>query len=80
MLSERRLDDSEPQQRAATPNSIAASVLQDLATIEQEQEKRGNIASEETSDEETSPWLQLTRWLSYPEVGTIYCIHHFDSA
>jgi hypothetical protein len=40
-------------------------VLQDLATIEQEQEKRFHIASEETSDKETSPWLQLTRWLSY---------------
>ena len=65
MLSERRLDDSEPQRRAATPNSIAASVLQDLAIIERDQEKRGNIVSEETSEKETSPWLQLTRWLSY---------------
>ena len=80
VLSEKRLKDSDPRRRVANPDSIAASVLQDLATIEQEQEKRGNIASEETSDEETSPWLQLTRWLSYPEVGTIYCIHHFDSA
>ena len=65
VLSERRLDDSDPRRRVANPDSIAASALQDLATIEQEQEKRGNIASEETSDEETSPWLQLTRWLSY---------------
>jgi hypothetical protein len=40
-------------------------VLQDLATIEQDQEKRGNIASEETSGKDTSPWLHLTRWLSY---------------
>jgi hypothetical protein len=47
------------------PHSIAALVLQDLATIEQDQQKRGNIASEETSEKETSPWLQLTRWLSY---------------
>jgi hypothetical protein len=58
------LDDSEPQQRAAIPSSIAASVSQDLATIEQDQEKQGNIVSEETSEKETSPWLQLTRWLS----------------
>jgi hypothetical protein len=40
-------------------------VLQDLATIERDQEKRGHIASEEISEKETSPWLQLTRWLSY---------------
>ena len=40
-------------------------MLQDLATVEQDQEKRGNIASEETSGKETSPWLHLTRWLSY---------------
>jgi hypothetical protein len=40
-------------------------VPQDLATIEQDQQKRGNVASEETSEKETSPWLQLTRWLSY---------------
>jgi len=35
-------------------------VLQELARIEQDQQKRGNIASEETSEKETSPWLQLT--------------------
>jgi hypothetical protein len=65
VLSEGRLEDRDPQQLAAKPNSIAASVLQDLATIEQDQQKQGNIASEETSEKETSPWLQLTRWLSY---------------
>jgi hypothetical protein len=65
VLSEGQLEDRDPQQRAAKPNSIAALVLQDLATIEQDQQKRGNIASEETSEKETSPWLQLTRWLSY---------------
>jgi hypothetical protein len=61
VLSERRLEDSDPQRRAANPHSVAASLLQDLATIEQDQEKRGNTAS----GKETSPWLQLTRWLSY---------------
>jgi hypothetical protein len=65
VLSEGRLEDRDPQQLAAKPNSIATSVLKDLATIEQDQQKRGNIASEETSEKENSPWLQLTRWLSY---------------
>lgn len=65
VLSERRVEDSDARQRDANPDSIAASVLQDLAIIEQDQEKRGNIASEEKSEKETSPWLQLTRWLSY---------------
>lgn len=60
VLSEGRLQDKDSQQLAEKPNSIAASVLQ-LATIEQDQEKRGNIASKETSGKETSPWLQLTR-------------------
>ena len=55
VLSERRLEDSDPRRRVAHSDSIAASVLQDLATIEQDQEKRGNIASEETSEKETSP-------------------------
>ena len=55
MLSEKRLEDSDPRRRVANPDSIAALVLQDLATIEQEQEKRGHIVSEETSDKETSP-------------------------
>jgi hypothetical protein len=40
-------------------------VLQDLAAIERDQENRGNIASGETNDKKTSPWLQLTLWLSY---------------
>jgi hypothetical protein len=61
VLSQRRTGGSDARQRVAIPDSIAASVLQDLAAIKQEQEKRGNIASEETSDEETSPWLQPTR-------------------
>jgi hypothetical protein len=39
---------------------IAASVLRDLATIGQNQEQQGNIASEETSERDTAPSLQLT--------------------
>jgi hypothetical protein len=38
VLSEGRLEDRDPEQVAAKPNSIAASVLKDLATIEQDQE------------------------------------------
>ena len=65
VLSQRRAESSDARRRVAISDSVAASVLQDLATIEQDQEKRGNIASEETSGKETSPWLHLTRWLSY---------------
>jgi hypothetical protein len=65
VLPQRRAESSDARRRVAIPDSVAASVLQDLATIEQDQEKRGNIASEETSGKETSPWLHLTRWLSY---------------
>lgn len=60
MLSQRRAEGSDALQRVANSDSIAASVLQDLATIERDQEKRDNIVSEETSEKETSPWLQLT--------------------
>lgn len=60
MLSQRRAEGSDAIQRVANSDLIAASVLQDLATIERDQEKRGNIVSEETSEKETSPWLQLT--------------------
>jgi len=65
VLPQRRAESSDARRRAAIPDSVAASVLQDLATTEQNQEKRGNIASEKTSGKETSPWLHLTRWLSY---------------
>jgi hypothetical protein len=44
---------AEPQ----IPGSIAASMLLDLVTVEQDQEQRGNIVSEETSKKETSSWL-----------------------
>ena len=40
-------------------------MLQDLVVIEQDQENRGNIASGETNNKKTSPWLQLTLWLPY---------------
>lgn len=65
VLSPRRAEGDDARRRLADPDSIAASVLQDLATIEQDQQKRSTIASEETSEKETSPWLQLARWLSY---------------
>ena len=55
VLPQRRAESSDARRRVANPDSIAASALQDLATIEQEQEKRGHIVSEETSDKETSP-------------------------
>ena len=59
VLSEKRVEDNDPQCRTANQGSIAASVLRDLATIEQNQEQQGNIASEETSERDTALWLQL---------------------
>jgi len=59
VLSEKRVEDNHPQYRTANPRSIAASVLRDLATIDQDQEQQGNIASEETSERDTALWLQL---------------------
>lgn len=38
-------------------------MLQELATIELDQEERSNIATEDASGKETSSWLQLIRWL-----------------
>jgi len=55
VLSEKRVEDNDPQCRTANPGSIAASVSRDLATIEQNQEQQGNIASEETSKRDTAP-------------------------
>ena len=48
VLSEMRLEEGDPQCRTADPGSIAASMLRDLVTVEEDQEQRGNIVREET--------------------------------
>jgi len=62
---ENRGENNASRCEASQPESIISAVLQDLAALERDQEKQSNVACDENSAKETSPWLQLTRWLSY---------------
>lgn len=63
--SEKGPENNASRCEASQPESIISSVLQDLAALERDQEKQNTVACDEHSAKETSPWLQLTRWLSY---------------
>lgn len=62
---ENRGENNASRCETSQPESIISAVLQDLAALERDQEKQSNVACDENSAKETSPWLQLTRWLSY---------------
>lgn len=63
--SDSQLQHNDSRHQSPESGSMAASVLRNFAALERDQEKQGNVSCQETSRKETSPWLQLTRWLSY---------------
>ena len=53
------------------PVSAKDAILSELASLEKTQQLTGRILVATSSCKEISPWLQLTRWLSYLDGCTL---------
>jgi hypothetical protein len=54
--------------------SIAAEVRSELATLEEQRRKHGQVMHDSASAKEVSPWLQLTRWPRYLKGYPLSCL------
>jgi hypothetical protein len=54
--------------------SIAAEVRSELAALEEQKRRHGQIMHDSASAKEVSPWLQLTRWPRYLKGYPLPCL------
>lgn len=54
--------------------SIAAEVRSELAALEEQKRRHGQVMHDSASAKEVSPWLQLTRWSGYLKGYPLPCL------